>query len=338
MNNTIQKPKTNAEWSEAPLPLTSNFEINLSKETFKFNAAHFVAFPGFRERLHGHNYRSSVRLLGTKTICNDGYLLDFGDMKGVVRDVCKEMNEYFICPIYSDVIQISVIAGGSTTGMAAGTLKQQDTVKLVCEDGATFLFPKGDCLMLPLVHATAEELSIYIWGKILTLLDVVYLRRRGIHTMEVTVAEAPGQDALFRMEIPQVNCSNGTNGTDGTNGSVTEEDVQMEIAKRSDVRRYISSGDIVPRPCLPTDTDGENVLQKAPNTEQRKQQQQQDASRNRKCVDTTEQTKCCSNCETALTKQLQELINTMKESKIMALDDNVGNSVEKLQDVINAQL
>ena len=50
---------------------------------FKFNAAHFVAFPGFRERLHGHNYAVAVRLRGAVSDV-DGYVLDFGDIKARV--------------------------------------------------------------------------------------------------------------------------------------------------------------------------------------------------------------------------------------------------------------
>jgi hypothetical protein len=35
-----------------------------------------------------------------------------------------------------------------------------------CEDGTFFVFPIKDCAMLPLVHATAEELSIYLLGEL----------------------------------------------------------------------------------------------------------------------------------------------------------------------------
>jgi hypothetical protein len=34
-------------------------------------------FAGFRERLHGHNYRVSVRLLGERQIGADGYVIDW---------------------------------------------------------------------------------------------------------------------------------------------------------------------------------------------------------------------------------------------------------------------
>ena len=44
----------------------AEFEVFVGKEDFKFSAAHFVAYDGFRERLHGHNYQVAVRLKGTK--------------------------------------------------------------------------------------------------------------------------------------------------------------------------------------------------------------------------------------------------------------------------------
>lgn len=80
--------------------------------------------------------------------------------------------------------------------------------------------------MIPIVHATTEELAVYLWGRILHGLDADYLLKRGIHTMEITCAEAIGQDATFRMEIPQ--------DLDGHD---------------FDVSQYIMNGDLVPMPC-----------------------------------------------------------------------------------------
>ncbi|RHZ22112.1 hypothetical protein DYB26_005474, partial [Aphanomyces astaci] len=76
------------------------YRVFVSKDYMKFNAAHFIAFKvhellamvvvgdrcvcvwlqGFRERLHGHNYRMSVTITGDR-IGHDGYLVDFGDIK-----------------------------------------------------------------------------------------------------------------------------------------------------------------------------------------------------------------------------------------------------------------
>jgi dihydroneopterin triphosphate aldolase (PTPS-III) / 6-pyruvoyltetrahydropterin synthase len=202
------------------------FEVFVSKDSFKFNAAHFVAFAGYRERLHGHNYRVSVRLLGRRSIAADGYLIDFGNVKEATTTVCKALNEHFLCPLYSDVMDVSVT---------------ESSVLLKCEDGSEFVFPRQDCAMLPIAHATAEELGIYLYGEILRKLDASYLLQRGIHTMEVTVAEAPGQEAVFRLPIP-----------------VTQLQQQQPepSLQQLDVRQFIASSTTMtkPKPCATMDS------------------------------------------------------------------------------------
>jgi dihydroneopterin triphosphate aldolase (PTPS-III) / 6-pyruvoyltetrahydropterin synthase len=219
---------------------TTAFEVYVSKDTFKFNAAHFVAFEGYRERLHGHNYRVGVRLLGRKKIGADGYLIDFGNVKKVAQQVCKRLNEHFLCPIYSNVLKISTVTDDAN-GDKGG---QQSSVHIECTvDGSKFVFPATDCVMLPIVHATAEEMAIYLYAEILNGLHADYLLRRGIHTMEVTVAEAVGQEAVFRLAIP----------TEVTSGETSE--TANEPSFRLDVRHFITSGKVIPMPCLSDSND-----------------------------------------------------------------------------------
>lgn len=213
----MEPTATTTTATTAPSPPTSVFEVFVSKETFKFNAAHFVAFPGFRERLHGHSYQIGVRLLGQRTIGADGYVLDFGCIKATCKKICKKLNERFLCPMYSDVLKME---------------RSNNSIQIQTEDGALFVLPTTDCAMLPIVHATTEELAIYLWSEILFDLNVDYLVKRGIHTMEVIVAEAVGQEATFRWPIP----------SDGS--------VKVPL----DVRTFIQQGQIVPMPCA-TDTE-----------------------------------------------------------------------------------
>jgi 6-pyruvoyl-tetrahydropterin synthase len=157
----------------------ASFEVRVAKETFRFNAAHFVAFQGFREHLHGHNYTVSVRLIGSNKICPDGYVLDFGDVKKVTKSVCKELNDNFLCPMYSDVLKINIEKDPTKE-------TQQGSVTILCEDGARFVFPESDCILLPIVHATTEELAMFLWQRILQGLDADVLRKRAIKTLEVS--------------------------------------------------------------------------------------------------------------------------------------------------------
>ena len=72
--------------------------------------------------------------------------MDFGDVKAVskkvrlllptrvndlslqiTRRLCKELNEYFICPMLSDVLTIT---------------EDADAIQIDCQDGAKFVFPR----------------------------------------------------------------------------------------------------------------------------------------------------------------------------------------------------
>ncbi|ETM34346.1 hypothetical protein L914_18555 [Phytophthora nicotianae] len=121
------------------------FKVHVSKDYMKFNAAHFIAYKGFREKLHGHNYRLAVTITGQ--VGPDGYVVDFGEIKKISRVICKDLNESFLVPMNSDALKISF----------DGT-----NVHILTEDMAKFSFPKADCSLLPIVHSSAEELAIYI--------------------------------------------------------------------------------------------------------------------------------------------------------------------------------
>ena len=65
------------------MPTQESFRVHVTKDYLKFSAAHFIAYPGFRERLHGHNYRVSVALHGR--LGPQGYVVDFGVVKKIAR-------------------------------------------------------------------------------------------------------------------------------------------------------------------------------------------------------------------------------------------------------------
>mmetsp|Transcript_78997 Transcript_78997/g.256100 ORF Transcript_78997/g.256100 Transcript_78997/m.256100 type:complete len:440 (-) Transcript_78997:54-1373(-) len=161
-------------------------EVFMALDDLKFSAAHFVAFKGFREPLHGHNYSVGVRA-GGSTIQADGYLADFGDLKKVARKACDALNQRTLVPMKSDVLQIrrSESNGGQ--------------LEISCEGGAVMVLPEQDCALLPVIHTTAEELSEYLWWEILVAHNLsALLVARGVQWMEVSVSERPGQGAHFR--------------------------------------------------------------------------------------------------------------------------------------------
>mmetsp|Transcript_12672 Transcript_12672/g.14538 ORF Transcript_12672/g.14538 Transcript_12672/m.14538 type:complete len:244 (+) Transcript_12672:477-1208(+) len=162
-----------------------SFAVHISKDYFKFNAAHFIAMKGYREKLHGHNYRLELKIWGRKN--SDGYVLDFGKIKTVLRGICKNINEHVIIPSLSDVLKI---------------LDNGKQVNVECEDESCFSFPADDCILLPIEHSSAEELAEYILQKTVESFSVEYLiNERGVTAMELFVSEAPSQSASCRIDF-----------------------------------------------------------------------------------------------------------------------------------------
>ena len=160
-------------------------EIVIQGEDLKFSCAHFVAFRGFRERLHGHNYTVKLKMAGS--LGEDGYVLDFGIAKKSLRACCKRIHEFLIVPTRSDVLDIQV--------------KGQQLEIVVIESGSFFSLPLQDCVLLPIVHSTAEEIAEYLWYEVGKDITHDLLKARGIQWMEIHVYERPSQGAIFRKNL-----------------------------------------------------------------------------------------------------------------------------------------
>ena len=165
-------------------------EILIEGQQFKFSCAHFVAYQGYREKLHGHNYTVSVKLGGP--LGPDGYVIDFGIVKKSLRKECKILNEAVLIPMQSDVLDIRVVDITS--------VHRQVEIR---SETAFFSLPESDCVLLPIVHSTAEELAQYLFSRLVN--DIPYLQERSIAWMEVSVSERPGQSAVYRNHLAHSN-------------------------------------------------------------------------------------------------------------------------------------
>lgn len=88
--------------------MSSTISLTLAKEIFRFHSSHFVTSNNFREPLHGHNYTVKVVIKSDTDLINcDGYLIDFGDIKKVIKTECGFLHQKFICPIKSKYIKYS---------------------------------------------------------------------------------------------------------------------------------------------------------------------------------------------------------------------------------------
>lgn len=162
------------------MPTQQSFRVHVTKDYLKFSAAHFIAYPGFRERLHGHNYRVSVAIHGP--LGRQGYVVDFGVVKRIARRLCDRLDEHLLIPLKSDCL----------------TVREEGERVLVCYEDDAFSFPRSDVLLLPIVHSSAEELAQYLAGELRRELAEEGIG--GLTAIEVGVEESFGQSAVFRQE------------------------------------------------------------------------------------------------------------------------------------------
>lgn len=158
------------------------FKVFVTKDYLKFSSAHFIAYRGFRETLHGHNYRLSVEVEGT--LGPDGYVVDFGIVKKAAREICGRLDGKTIVPMESDCVSI----------------ESDDRHVVMITESGRFSLPRGDCVLLPLVHSSVEELARYLAGEICQQLAADGIA--GISAIQVGVEETTGQAAYFRAEEP----------------------------------------------------------------------------------------------------------------------------------------
>jgi 6-pyruvoyl-tetrahydropterin synthase len=160
----------------------SFFSVAIGKEMLRFTAAHFIAFRGFREPLHGHTYQAQVTVSGP--VGSDGYVVDFFVLKKIAEEECARLHFRTLLPRQSDCLTLEEGA---------------EEVKVSCEDGTHFVFPRQDVCLLPIVHTSSEEIARYLVARLRERLREA--RGNNIQTIEVLIEDIPGQMAVCREEF-----------------------------------------------------------------------------------------------------------------------------------------
>ena len=141
-----------------------------------------IASRGFREPLHGHTYQARVTVSGP--VGADGYVVDFLALKKIAEEEVARLHFRTLLPQQSDCLVIEESAA---------------QVTVHCEDGAYFVFPRGDVYFLPIVHSSSEEIAQYLVTRLRERLREV--RGSGIQTLEVMIEDIPGQEAVCREDF-----------------------------------------------------------------------------------------------------------------------------------------
>jgi 6-pyruvoyltetrahydropterin/6-carboxytetrahydropterin synthase len=151
--------------------------VRLDGDSLRFAAAHFATFDNQLEPLHGHNYHLIVEISGSLT--DDAWVIDFGRLKRIVREICAELDHKFL------------LQEGSRD-LRATRDRDSWTVEF---ESRRYVMPVGDVVALPIENTTAERLAEWFAGRIAGALQAA--GATNVKVVRVGVEEARGQSGWF---------------------------------------------------------------------------------------------------------------------------------------------
>ncbi len=158
--------------------MAERFTVRVTKDYLVFCSGHFITYDGTEcERLHGHNYRAAVEVEGP--LDGNHYVFDFIALKNEMRKLTDELDHRMMVATKSKLI---------------GVEESARSVKLTFGD-KEWVFPRVDCVLLPIENTTAELLAKYFGGRLREVLRDTY--RYVPDVLRVEVEESFGQTARY---------------------------------------------------------------------------------------------------------------------------------------------
>jgi 6-pyruvoyltetrahydropterin/6-carboxytetrahydropterin synthase len=129
--------------------MPERYTVRVTKDYLVFCSGHFITYHGSEcERLHGHNYRVAAEV--EAPLDPNFYVFDFIALKNIMRELTDELDHYMLVPTRSKLIAVEERAG---------------SVRLKFRD-KEWVFPREDCVLLPIENTTAELLATYLAGRL----------------------------------------------------------------------------------------------------------------------------------------------------------------------------
>jgi 6-pyruvoyltetrahydropterin/6-carboxytetrahydropterin synthase len=160
--------------------MTERYKVRVTKDHLVFCSGHFISYEGDKcERLHGHNYRATVEIEGDLDV--NRYVFDFIALKHRTKAITDELDHRMLLATRNPLISVE-------EGPKSVRVRYRER---------EWLFPRDDCVLLPIENTTAELLARYIAGRL-----VEDLRRHHDYrpvVLRVEVEENIGQSATCEL-------------------------------------------------------------------------------------------------------------------------------------------
>lgn len=163
--------------------MAEHYHVRITKDYLVFSAGHFITFNGdVCERLHGHNYRVAAEVAGP--LDENHYVVDFVALRERLQGIVNELDHHMLLPTEHPLIRVT--ATDREVEARFGELR--------------WVFPRGDCVLLPVPNTTAELLARYIGMRLLEALP--QLSRQSVSQVRIEVDECFGQLGEWSITLP----------------------------------------------------------------------------------------------------------------------------------------
>ena len=131
--------------------MPERYHIRIEKERLVFSAAHFITYNGdVCEPLHGHNWHVAAEVEGP--LDESHYVVDFIAVRDALQRIVDALDHRMLLPTEHSTIDVAETPG------AAG----EPGEVVVAHGERRWVFPRQDCVLLPVANTTAELLAKYI--------------------------------------------------------------------------------------------------------------------------------------------------------------------------------
>ncbi len=156
------------------------FHIRLANDDLTFSAGHFLVLEGGQcERLHGHTYRAAAEVWGPLdgTCC----VVDFLAAQRALKDILGELDHRMLLPTEHPALRVT-----SRAAEIEATLGDR-----------RWVFPPGDCLLLPIANTTTELLAQHVGRRLQAALSG--LGGQPPERLRVEIGESTGASAFCEL-------------------------------------------------------------------------------------------------------------------------------------------
>ncbi len=161
--------------------MSEEYTVRVSKGSLGFSAGHFITFDGGRcERLHGHDFRVAAEVDGP--LDEDHCVVDFILLSDALGSILDELDHRMLLPGENPAIRVTA---------------NEREVEAVFED-RRWVFPRSDCVVLPVANTTSELLARYLGGRLLDEMEVRCGKRPSRLRLEID--EGFGQSATCHFD------------------------------------------------------------------------------------------------------------------------------------------